>query len=125
LKIKQFDKAEEIVNKIPENDPLHLELATDIAIARGDKARAFANLQNIHRRYARTAEYYLQMELWEKAAAEIEKAYADREVGLVYYSRITIPDDYADHPALKKAFDKPELNKLFELRRRNIGSQNN
>jgi tetratricopeptide (TPR) repeat protein len=31
---KQFDKAEEIVKKIPESDPLHLELATDIAIAK-------------------------------------------------------------------------------------------
>jgi hypothetical protein len=43
-------------------------------------------------------------------------------VGLVYYSKITIPEDYADHPALRKAFDKPELKKLFELRRKNIGS---
>ena len=28
-------------------------------------------------------------------------------------------------PALRKAFDKPELKKLFELRRKNIGVQNN
>ncbi|HXR79324.1 MAG TPA: adenylate/guanylate cyclase domain-containing protein, partial [Saprospiraceae bacterium] len=30
---KQFDKAEEIVKKNPETDPLYLELATDVAIA--------------------------------------------------------------------------------------------
>ena len=67
----------------------------------------------------------LQLEMWEKAAQEIEKAYASCEVGLVFYSRIILPDEYPDHPALKKAFDKPELKKLFELRRKNIGVQNN
>jgi hypothetical protein len=72
--------------------------------------------------HARLAEFYLQLQMWEKAAEEIEKSYASREVGLVYYSKITIPEDYADHPALRKAFDKPELKKLFELRRKNIGS---
>jgi len=41
----------------------------------------------------------------------------------VYYSRITLPEDYPDHPDLKKAFDKPELNKLFEIRRKNLKSK--
>lgn len=38
----------------------------------------------------------------------------------VYYTKITLPEDYEDHPSLRKAFDKPELKKLFELRRKNI-----
>jgi len=126
LKLKQVDKAEEIVKKISRNDPLYIELATDIAIARGEKALALTNVQKMKDHlHARLAEFYLQLEMWEKAADEIEKAYASREAGLVYYSKITIPEDYADHPALKKAFDKPELKKLFELRRKNIGVQNN
>ena len=126
LETKQFDKAEEIVKKIPENDPLYLNLATHIAIAKGETALALANLQKIRGAgYTRIAECYLQLEMWEKAAREIEKAYASREVDLVYYTRIILPEDYADHPALKKAFDKPELKKLFELRRKNIGSQDN
>lgn len=126
LAAKQFDKAEEIVKKIPESDPLHLELSTDIAIARGENILAIGNLQKMQNRlHARLATAYLELKMWEKAAGEIEKAYTAREVGLVYYSKMTIPEDYADHPALKKAFDKPELKKLFELRRKNIGVQNN
>lgn len=126
LATKQFEKAEEIVKKIPQNDPLYLELATDVAIAKGENALALANLQKMKDyTHSRLAEDYLELKMWEKAADEIEKAYASREVRLVYYTKITLPEDYADHPALKKAFDKPELKKLFELRRKNIGSQNN
>jgi TolB-like protein/class 3 adenylate cyclase/tetratricopeptide (TPR) repeat protein len=121
LKTKQFDKAEEIVKRIPENDPLFLELKTDIAIARGENTLALGNLQKMKdHSHSRLAEDYLELGVWEKAALEIEKAYASREVRLVYYTKITVPEDYADHPALKRAFDKPELKKLFELRRKNL-----
>ena len=123
LKTQQFDKAEEIVKKIPENDPLYLELATDIAITRGERAVVLANLHKMKDyTHSRLAEDYLELGMWEKAAIEIEKAYASREVRLVYYTKITVPEDYANHPALKKAFDKPELKKLFELRRKNLKS---
>src|SRR6187402_1324637 len=120
---KQYDKAEEIVKIIPETDPLYLELATDIAIAKGEKAVSLANLQKMKDyTHSRLAEDYLELGMWEKAAGEIEKAYASREVRLVYYTKITLPEDYSDQPALKKAFDKPELIKLFELRRKNLRS---
>jgi len=124
LQTKQFDKAEEIVKKLTENDPLYLELTTSIAIAKGENAFAIANLRKMKDRlHSRLAEFYLQLKMWDEAANEIEKAYAAREVSLVYYSFITLPEDYAGPPALKKAFDKPELNKLFELRRKNLKSQ--
>jgi adenylate cyclase len=120
---KQFDRAEEIVKKIPETDPLYLELATDIAIAKGENALAVSNIQKMKAyTHSRLAEDYLELGMWEKAAGEIEKAYASREVRLVYYTKITLPEDYSDQPALKKAFDKPELRKLFELRRKNLKS---
>ena len=124
LATRQFDKAEETIKKIPENDPLYMEMATDILIAKGENDRALSNLQKMKNfRHSRLAEDYLELKMWEKAGSEIEKAYIDREVRLVYYSKITVPEDYPDHPALKKAFDKPELKKLFELRRKNIRSQ--
>ena len=104
LKTNQLNKAEEILKKIPEKDPLYLDLATNIAIAKGENALALANLQRLKDyTHTRLAECYLQLEMWEKAAQEIEKAYATREVGLVFYSRIILPEDYADHPALKKS----------------------
>ena len=99
-------------------------MATDVAIAKGENTLALANLQKMKDYdHSRLAEDYLELGMWEKAAMEIEKAYASREVRLVYYTNITLPEDYADHPALKKAFDKPELKKLFELRRKNLKSQ--
>ena len=120
LATKQFDKADEIVKKIPESDQLYLELSTAVAIAKGENNLAHANLQKMKNfRHSRLAEDYLELKMWDKAASEIEKAYNDREVRLVYYTRITIPEDYPDHPALRKAFDKPELKKLFDLRRKN------
>jgi len=120
LATKQFDKADEIVKKIPESDQLYLELSTAVAIAKGENNLAHANLQKMKNfRHSRLAEDYLELKMWDKAASEIEKAYNDREVRLVYYTKITIPEDYPDHPALRKAFDKPELKKLFELRRKN------
>ncbi|HEX6847493.1 MAG TPA: hypothetical protein VF144_10980 [Chitinophagaceae bacterium] len=85
-----------------------------MAIARKDTSLAFANLRQVDDdRYSRLAEFYLDLGMWDKAAINIEKAYVARQVGLVYYSKITLPEDYADHPALNKAFDKPELKKLF------------
>jgi len=120
LATKQFDKADEIVKKIPASDQLYLELSTAVAIAKGENNLAHANLQKMKNfRHSRLAEDYLELKMWDKAASEIEKAYNDREVRLVYYTKITIPEDYPDHPALRKAFDKPELKKLFDLRRKN------
>lgn len=124
LKTKQLDKAEDIIKKIPADDPLYLELSTDIAITKGEKTIALANLSKMKRYlHSRLAAMYLELKMWDKAAQEIERAYDDREVGLVYYTKITLPEDYSDHPALKRAFDKPELKKLFELRRKNISEQ--
>ena len=124
IKLNQFDKAEEILKKLTENDPLIIEIKTSIAIAKGDTNLAISNLRKMtNHASSRLAELYLDLGMWDKAAEAIEKAYASRDVTLVFYSRIKLPEDYPDHPALKKAFDKPELNKLFEIRRKNLKSQ--
>jgi tetratricopeptide (TPR) repeat protein len=120
----RLDKAEEIANKVSPTEFFYVELKTNIAVARKDTNLVLTNLRQIaDDRYARLAEFYLDLGMWDKAAINIEKAYRARQVGLVYYSKIRLPDDYADHPALKKAFDKPELKKLFELRRKNLSPQ--
>ena len=124
LKLNKIEKAEEIVNKLPESDPLSMELKTSIAFAKNDIELANSYLGKMtNHAPSRLAELYLDLGMWDKAAQSIEKAYASRDVTFVFYSRITIPEDYPDHPALKKAFDKPELNKLFEIRRKNLKSQ--
>lgn len=124
IKLNQFEKADEILKKLTENDPLIVEIKTSIAVAKGDSNLAISNLRKMtNHASSRLAELYLDLGMWDKAAESIEKAYASRDVTLVFYSRIKLPEDYPDHPALRKAFDKPELNKLFEIRRKNLKSQ--
>ena len=74
LEQNKFDKAEEIVKKIPENDPLYMELATDIAIARGEKALALANLQKMKDYpHSRLAEDYLELECGKKQPGKLKR----------------------------------------------------
>ena len=69
---------------------------------------------------------YLDLEMYEEAAYWFEKAYDNREVQLVlpFTGGITLPENLPDHPALQAALDKPELNVLFEIRRKNLGLTN-
>jgi len=63
----------------------------------------------------------------DEAAFWIEKAYENREEELVFPFRpvsFMVPENLPDHPALQAALDKPELNALFEIRRRNLGLPN-
>jgi len=55
----------------------------------------------------------------EEVAYWFEKAYDNREFGLLF--GFTLPENLPDHPALQAALDKPELNALFEIRRKNLG----
>jgi TolB-like protein/class 3 adenylate cyclase/Tfp pilus assembly protein PilF len=121
LKLKRVDSAIAILKTIPETDPVYMELNTSIAIAKGDRNTAISNLSHMTKHFpSRIAELYLELGMWEKAAQWIEKAYASRDVALVYYSGISLPENYPDNPALEKAFNKPELKKLFEIRRKNL-----
>ncbi len=71
--------------------------------------------------------FYLDLEMLDEAAYWLEKAYDNRELELVFPFRssgFTLPEDLPDHPALQAALDKPELNALFEIRRKNLGLTN-
>jgi len=62
-----------------------------------------------------------------EAAYWLEKAYENREFELVFPFKpggFTIPENLPNHPALQAALDKPELNALFEIRRKNLGLTN-
>jgi adenylate cyclase len=65
LKLNQVDNAKEIVKKIPSDDPLYIELSTDIAVASGEKALVLSNLEKMKNHlHARLAEFYLQLQMW-------------------------------------------------------------
>ena len=112
-------RAQAIVDSLAEEDHRYLEMKTIVAIAKGetDLAKEYiAGLEGIMLK----AQFYLNLGMWTEAAFWIEKAYENRDSGLVYFSTLTVPEDYGNTPELTKAFDKPELNKLFELRRKNL-----
>ena len=39
---------------------------------------------------------------------------------LIDWEELMLPEDLPDHPVIKAALDKPELNALYEIRRRNL-----
>ncbi|MCG8450237.1 MAG: hypothetical protein MI725_11755, partial [Pirellulales bacterium] len=50
----------------------------------------------------------------------LNKAYEERNVSLIYKSSIPFSENIPDHPEIQAALDKPELNALFEIRRKNL-----
>jgi len=50
-----------------------------------------------------------------EAAYWLEKVFDNREDP---FTHITLPENLPNHPALQAVFDKPELNALFEIRRK-------
>lgn len=41
---------------------------------------------------------------------------------VVVLTLLGLPDDWSDHPAVQAALDRPGLNELFEIRRRNLAA---
>ncbi len=58
----------------------------------------------------------------EAAAAWIERAYKNRDTKFLHDFARPLPEDWPDDPAIRAALDKPELNALFEIRRKNLAA---
>ena len=109
-------------------------LRTILAIAKGESDLALSYIELM----ANTAEkgiysssqigrLYLEVGKLEKAAYWFEKAFENRDWGLISFSNpgvFTVPENLPDDPALQAAINKPELNALFEIRRKNLGLTN-
>ena len=68
---------------------------------------------------------YLKLDMPAKAAFMFEKAYQERDYQMLYDYRVTIPENMTDDPTVRKVLDKPELNTLFEIRRKNLKQKPN
>ncbi len=104
-----------------------LELRGRIAIGRGERNGPMEIAERLEEAadkgefyLARIGIFYLELDMPEKAAYWFERSYQERSSYLTGDYRITLPEDLPDHPALRKAFDKPGLNALFELRRKHL-----
>ena len=59
----------------------------------------------------------------ERAGYWAETAYLSNDPDLFYpYHSLRLPEDWPQHEALRAAFDKPDLKRLFEVRRRNLAA---
>ena len=132
IKLGRLEEAEDVIAGLDTgNYPSNLYIKTTMSIAKeeSDKALSYIELlandaENLN---AVIAYLYLDLEMLEEAAYWFEKAYENREPQLVFPSwgpGFTLPENLPDHPALQAAFDKPELNALFEIRRKNLGLTN-
>ena len=128
-----LETANSLINSIQDNvselnELLIFEMKAKVATAKGsleEYSRIIGKLktaaENGKYPFGRLAELYLHADMLEEAASMIEKAYDYREYYLVNGNFfISLPEEMPDHSALQAALDKPELNALFEIRRRNL-----
>ena len=134
LAMDSLTKAEEMVNQFNdyESNPItqmgRWDMNALLSIYKGETdiskqyLDSLASFQvNGIQPYTILAVLNLELVDYEKAASLLEKAYESRDVFLVYTSPITLPELLPDHPSIRMALDKPELNELWEIRRKNLG----
>jgi tetratricopeptide (TPR) repeat protein len=135
IKLGRLDEAKNLVSRLDDNnDNYHnLYLRTILSIAKGESDIALSTIELMVNKDVNTPNYaligrsYLALGELEKAAYWLEKAFKNRDWGLISFSNpggITVPENLPDNPALQAALDKPELNALFEIRRKNLGLTN-
>jgi len=133
IKLGQLDEAENVVAGLDDSNDnyyYNLRIKTTMAIAKGESDKALSHIKLIVNEAenlnvsSEIARLYLDLGMLEDAAYWFEKAYENREFGLVVpfgTDRPILPENLPDHSALQAALDKPELNALFRIRRKNLG----
>jgi tetratricopeptide (TPR) repeat protein len=136
IKLGRIDEAENLIAKIGDrNDDYYtedyftnLELNTLLAIAKGERDAALSQIEqmiNISKwpRYATYGRLFLSLGEPEKAAYWFEKAIKNHDWGLISHpitNGLIIPENLPPNPVLQQTLDVPELNALFEIRRKNL-----
>ena len=103
-----------------------LEVRLELAEGRTDEAlRAFRALEAAASENPWDSHlamvYAVRLGQLERAGYWAETAYLSNDPDLFYpYHSLRLPEDWPQHEALRAAFDKPDLKRLFEVRRRNL-----
>jgi tetratricopeptide (TPR) repeat protein len=128
-KLGQMDKAEDVLkDEWYISDSLRsLVLKIHLAIANGDSNTAEAQIKQLinitFNSYAIYGKLYLSVGNLEKAAYWFEKAIENHDPniigGPVTYG-LTIPEYLPENQLLRQTLDVPELNKLFDIRKKNL-----
>ncbi|HVF34458.1 MAG TPA: tetratricopeptide repeat protein [Candidatus Saccharimonadia bacterium] len=107
--------------------PFALDLRARIAVREGKREAAHAALAQLQRRAAdgETLHYTIAsiqalLGDLDAAAVSLERAYETRDPAFVGDDYFMLPEEWPVHPGIRAAHDKPELNALYEIRRRNF-----
>ena len=109
-------------------DLASLEVRIALAEDRADEAlRAFRGLEAAASENPWASHlamvYAVRLGQLERAGYWAETAYLSNDPDLFYpYHSLRLPEDWPQHEALRAAFDKPDLKRLFEVRRRNLAA---
>jgi TolB-like protein/Tfp pilus assembly protein PilF len=129
INLGRLEEAENVVARLDKESTdyyVTLYLKTILATAKDEKDVALSYIENMinHsdlRRYQWIGVSFLGLGMNKEAAYWLEKGFENREAP---FTHITLPENLPDHPALQAVLDKPELNTLFEIRRKNLGIAN-
>ena len=132
LETDDLKGAQEVINKYQGASGINkfylLEMKAALAATQGNideylKIMAYLKTAAEDKEYSfgRIAELYFFANLFDEAAEMIEKAYDNRDQFLTENPGfIFLPEEMPNNPALQEAINKPELNALFEVRRRHL-----
>jgi tetratricopeptide (TPR) repeat protein len=136
IKLGRIDEAENLIAKIDDrNDDYYtedyfsnLELNALLAIAKNERDVALSQIEQMIKesKWPRNAKYgrlFLSLGEPEKAAYWFEKAIENHDWGLISHpitNGLIIPENLPPNPVLQQTLDVPELNALFEIRRKNL-----
>ncbi len=128
INLGRLEEAENVVARLDDSGGDYygnLYLRAILAIAKDESDTALAYIELMvnqeEKRYQLIGVLFLGLEMIDEAAYWLDKGFENREAPFV---NITLPENLPDHPALQAAFDKPELNALFEIRRKNLDLAN-
>ncbi len=126
INLGRLEEAENVVARLDDtsgNYYANLYLRTILAIAKDESEVALSYIKLMvnyeeEKRYSWIGILYLELGMLDEAAYWLENGYENRESHML---TLKLPENLPDHPTLQAALDKPELNELFEIRRKNRG----
>ena len=126
INLGRMEEAENVVARLDDSSDnyyANLYLRTILAIAKDESDVALSNIKLMvnykeEKRYSWIGLLYLELGMLKEAAYWLKKGFENRESHLF---TLTLPENLPDHPALQAALDQPELNELFEIRRKSLG----
>jgi TolB-like protein/class 3 adenylate cyclase/tetratricopeptide (TPR) repeat protein len=123
INLGRMKEAENVVKRFDKENAdkyVSLYLKAILATAKDQKNVAISHIENMINypdieRYQWIGISFLGLGMNKEAAYWLEKAFDNREAP---FTHIALPENLPNDPALQAVFDKPELNALFEIRRK-------